>query len=151
MAKAKEPSWLRHGRTLVGTREAAGDANSATILGWAKRLGAKVVGIIYNADSVPWCGLFIAICMEHAGITPVSLAVRARSWSEWGSRLRLERLAPGAVLVFDRPGGGHVAFYIGEDATHFTCSAVTKPTGSASCGWSAAAASLRAGRPGNPW
>ncbi|MEG8021785.1 hypothetical protein [Sphingomonas aerolata] len=45
---------------------------------------------------------------------------RARkSWASWGSRLRPERLAPGAVLVFDRPGGGHVGFYVGEDATAY--------------------------------
>ena len=119
MAKAREPSWLLHGRKLVGTQEAAGTANSATILGWAKRLGAKVVGMIYNADSVPWCGLFVATCMSQAGIAPTATAVRAKSWSTWGSRLRLDRLAPGAVLVFDRPGGGHVGFYIGEDASHF--------------------------------
>jgi len=33
--------------------------------------------------------------------------------------LRPERLAPGAVLVFERPGGGHVGFYVGEDATAY--------------------------------
>jgi hypothetical protein len=26
---------------------------------------------------------------------------------------------PGAVLVFKRPGGGHVGFYVGEDATSY--------------------------------
>ncbi|MFZ2996674.1 MAG: TIGR02594 family protein, partial [Sphingobium sp.] len=25
----------------------------------------------------------------------------------------------GAILVFDREGGGHVAFYVGEDASHY--------------------------------
>jgi hypothetical protein len=28
-------------------------------------------------------------------------------------------LAPGAVLVFEREGGGHVGFYVGEDSTHY--------------------------------
>jgi hypothetical protein len=53
---ANEPKWLKAARAKLGTKEAAGSANSSTILGWAKRLGTKVLGMVYNADSVPWCG-----------------------------------------------------------------------------------------------
>ncbi|MBD8471481.1 TIGR02594 family protein [Sphingomonas sp. CFBP 8765] len=113
-----DPKWLRVARTKLGTKEAAGSANSATILGWAKR-PTRVLGMVYNADSVPWCGVFVAHCLQEDGIEPVSIAVRATSWSTWGLSLRPERLAPGAVLVFERPGGGHVGFYIGEDATAY--------------------------------
>lgn len=113
------PPWLAAARALNGTREAAGAANNPTILGWAKRLGTKVLGMVYNADSVPWCGLFVAHCMHEAGIAPAPIAVRAKAWASWGARLRPERLAPGAVLVFERPGGGHVGFYVGEDATAY--------------------------------
>lgn len=116
MVVASEPRWLKTARARLGTREAAGSANSTTILGWAKRLGTKVLGMIYNADSVPWCGVFVAICLEDDGIAPAGIAVRATSWSTWGQALRPERLAPGAILVFERPGGGHVGFYVGEDA-----------------------------------
>ena len=114
--KARDPAWLVAARAKLGTREAAGEANSPTILGWAKRLGLKVLGMIYNADSVPWCGVFVAECMDETGIASPPFAVRARSWAEWGVSLRPEKLAPGAVLVFERPGGGHVGFYVGEDA-----------------------------------
>lgn len=114
-----EPKWLRMARAKLGTREAAGSANSATILGWAKRLGTKVLGLVYNADSVPWCGVFVAYCLQEDGIDAVAIAVRATSWATWGVALRSERLAPGAVLVFERPGGGHVGFYVGEDATAY--------------------------------
>jgi uncharacterized protein (TIGR02594 family) len=114
-----EPHWLKLARNLVGTREAPGPANDPTIMGWAKRAGGKVLGILYNADSVPWCGLFVANCMLESGIQPPLVAVRARSWATWGLNLRPDRLAPGAVLVFGRVGGGHVAFYVGEDSTHF--------------------------------
>lgn len=113
---AKDPAWLAAARAKLGTREAAGPANSPTILGWAKRLGTKVLGMVYNADSVPWCGLFVAHCIDEAGIAPTPIAVRASSWSTWGSALRSDRVAPGAVLVFSRQGGGHVGFYVGEDA-----------------------------------
>ena len=116
---AKDLAWLRAARGRLGTREAAGTANNATILGWAKRLGTRVLGMIYNADSVPWCGVFVASCLAEDGIAAAPIAVRAMSWADWGLALRPERLAPGAVLVFERPGGGHVGFYVGEDAAAY--------------------------------
>ena len=116
---AKAPKWLAAARARLGTREAAGAANSATILGWAKRLGTKVLGMIYNADSTPWCGVFVASCLAEDDIVSAPIAVRAMSWATWGLALRPERLAPGAVLVFERPGGGHVGFYVGEDAVAY--------------------------------
>ena len=121
MTTVSEPAWLRHARTLLGTREAAGAANNKTILGWAGSLGAKVLGMVYNADSVPWCGLFVANCLRAAGIdlSAMKVAVRAKAWADWGSNLGADRLAPGAIMVFAREGGGHVAFYVGEDATHY--------------------------------
>lgn len=114
-----DPKWLASARAKMGTREGAGPADNPTILGWAKRLGAKVLGIVYNADSVPWCGLFVATCVAEDGLAPPPIAIRAKSWATWGQALRPERLAPGAVLVFERPGGGHVGFYVGEDATMY--------------------------------
>jgi uncharacterized protein (TIGR02594 family) len=119
MTTASEPAWLRAARAKLGTREAPGSANSPTIMGWIKRLGAKVLGTVVNADSVPWCGTFVAICMTEAGIAPATIAVRAKAWATWGVNLRTDRLAPGAVLVFEREGGGHVAFYVGQDSTHY--------------------------------
>ena len=79
----KEPGWLVDARRRLGTREAAGSANSPTILGWAKRLGTKVLGMVYNADSVPWCGLFVAHCLAGVGIPTVPLAMSAQAWATW--------------------------------------------------------------------
>jgi uncharacterized protein (TIGR02594 family) len=116
-----EPAWLLAARQLIGTREAAGAANNTTILGWAKLLGLKILGIAYNADSVPWCGLFVAHCLRVAGadLSTMKVGVRAKAWATWGLSIAADRLAPGAILVFDRAGGGHVAFYVGEDPTHY--------------------------------
>lgn len=113
------PAWLTAARAKLGTREAAGALNNPTIMGWAKKLGIKVLGIVYNADSVPWCGVFVATCLQEAGLPSALIAVRATAWATYGQRLRFERLAPGAILVFQRPGGGHVGFYMGEDADAF--------------------------------
>lgn len=116
---ADEPAWLRAARAKLGVRETPGSANSPTIMGWAKRLGARVLGMVYGADSVPWCGLFVAQCVSEAGLEPPAIAVRAKSWANWGLGIRPDQLAPGAVLVFERPGGGHVGFYVGEDASAY--------------------------------
>ena len=55
----------------------------------------------------------------RGGLRIPPLALRAKSWADWGANLRAERLAPGAVLVFEREGVGHVGFYVGEDSTHY--------------------------------
>jgi uncharacterized protein (TIGR02594 family) len=116
---ATEPAWLIAARAKLGTREAPGVANNPTIMGWAKKLGTKVLGIAYNGDSVPWCGVFCAACVQEDGLTPPPIAVRAKAWATWGQNIRPERIAPGAVLVFERSGGGHVGFYVGEDKTNY--------------------------------
>jgi len=116
-----EPAHLRAARTLIGTRELPGIANSKLILAWAMALGARILGIAYGADSVPWCGLFVAHCLRTAGVdlTGMKIAVRASAWAAWGTALPASGLVPGAILVFTRAGGGHVGFYVGEDATHY--------------------------------
>ena len=112
-----EPKWMPYARSLIGVREVPGKGNSATIMAWAKKLGAKILGITYAADAVPWCGLFAAHVMDHVGISPPPIAVRASAWSTWGCRLLVPRY--GCILTFTRAGGGHVGFYVGEDDTHF--------------------------------
>jgi uncharacterized protein (TIGR02594 family) len=111
-----EPAWMAVARALIGVRETPGPANSPKIMKWASDLGAKVLGIAYPGDATPWCGLFVAHCVNAVGVKPAPIAVRASAWATWGSEI-----APrvGAVLVFMRPGGGHVGFYVAEDATTF--------------------------------
>ena len=115
----KEPAWLNAARAKLGTREAAGAANSPTIMGWARRLGTMVLGMVYNADRVPWCGLFVATYLAEDCIPAAPIAVRAKAWATSGQNLAADRLAPGAVLVFEREGGGHVGFYDGENSTSY--------------------------------
>lgn len=113
-----EPRWLALARADLGIRETPGVANNPVLM---RRFAGivKVLGIAYNADSVPWCGAGMAWWMTQCGIAPPAIAVRASSWATWGVPLAAAQLAPGAVLVFHRPGGGHVALYVGEDATHY--------------------------------
>lgn len=119
-----EPHWLAYARTLIGVREIPGPKHSPTIMGWIKKLGAKSLGINVTNDETAWCGTFVAHVMTHCGYALTSrlnsrniIAVRAMAWLDWGRILSGPR--PGCILVFERKGGGHVGFYVGEDSTSY--------------------------------
>lgn len=107
-----DPPWMAWARAQIGTREAPGAADNPKILNWAQKLGAKALGIAYAADATPWCGLFCAAAVAAAGHRPPPIAVRARQWALWGEP---SEPCVGALLVFDRAGGGHVGFCEAED------------------------------------
>lgn len=109
-----EPKWLTVARSLIGTKEIPGPQHNGFIAkGWAK-LGAAW----FNDDETPWCGLFVAHCMQAAGLPYPSkgMFARAKSWLEWG-----KPCAPilGAIVVFGRDGGGHVGFLVGSGASEY--------------------------------
>ena len=109
-----EPRWLTYARSFNNLREVPGPRSNATILGWLGKLKAW-----WKDDATPWCGTFVAYVMQEYGFPIPRDWMRAKAWANWGSNLRTTHLAPGAILVFDRAGGGHVGFYVGEDATHY--------------------------------
>lgn len=108
------PRMIDEALKLFGTVETPGGANSPTIMEWAKETGLQAV---YTADAVPWCGLFMAVVAKRAGKTLPSSPLWALSWSKFGEQGGQPRL--GDVLTFKRSGGGHVALYIGEDASSY--------------------------------
>jgi len=110
------PRMIVEARSLVGTLEAPGSANNKVIMGWAKEIGGSVEST-YTADSVPWCGLFMAVVARRAGKTPPVDPLWALNWGKFGERAGQPML--GDVLTFIRPGGGHVALYVGEDGDHY--------------------------------
>ena len=106
-----EPSWLKIARSYDGLKEILGPRHNQTIIRWLVKLRAW-----WSDDETPWCGVFVAHCMQESWLPFPKFYMRAKAWSDYGSLLRRDRLAPGAILVFDRAGGGHVGFYVGEDA-----------------------------------
>jgi uncharacterized protein (TIGR02594 family) len=110
--KQADPRWLVEAGKLVGTAEIPGPKHNPFIVAAWKRLGAGW----FTDDETPWCGLFVAHCIEAAGLPYPKLFPRALAWAEWG-----KACAPtvGAVVVFKRQGGGHVGFLVGEDAKHY--------------------------------
>ena len=109
LSKEKAPKMLLEALKLYGTKEKQGEANNPIILAWAKECGIKG----YNADSIPWCGLFMAIVAYRAGKEIPSTSLWAKSWAKWGDDSPEPQL--GDLLVFYRDGGGHVGLYVGED------------------------------------
>lgn len=101
---------------LYGEREIKGAIHNLKILSWAKAVGKKL-GISVTNDELPWCGTFMAYCVKSAGYEPPAIAVRAKSWLNFGTVQNNAML--GDILVFDRVGGGHVGLYVGEDETHY--------------------------------
>lgn len=113
------PKTISEAFKEYGTLETPGAGNNAKILGWAKEVG---VDKTYSADSIPWCGLFVAVIAKRAGKAIVEAPLWAANWAKFGLPVSGRRKPSlGDVLVFHRPGGGHVAFYLGETPTHYLC------------------------------
>lgn len=113
LGKESGPKMLLEAIKLYGTIEVPGTKSNPVITGWAKECGIGA----YSTDEIPWCGLFMAVCAKRAGWARPANPLWARSWATWGKPRATAML--GDVLVFPRDGGGHVAMYVGEDATHY--------------------------------
>ncbi|MCX7041090.1 MAG: TIGR02594 family protein [Gammaproteobacteria bacterium] len=112
LRQARVPRIIEEALQLFGIEEVPGKVNAPVIMAWAEELDLVSS---YVADAVPWCGLFAAIVVKRAGWTPVDAPLWARNWGKFGQ----PSLTPGLgdILVFQRAGGGgHVGFYVGEDA-----------------------------------
>lgn len=119
---ADVPRLIKEGLKTYGTVEAPGNRNNPIILGWAKEVG-EPISRTYTADSIPWCGLWMAVVAKRAGWPVVKSPLWALSWATFGEHVskgeKPHAPALGDILTFTRNGGGHVCLYVGEDATHF--------------------------------
>ncbi|MCW2107160.1 UNVERIFIED_ORG: uncharacterized protein (TIGR02594 family) [Rahnella aquatilis] len=105
--------WLNEAIRLFGVTEKPGPGSNVEILDWANDLSLP-----YHDDDIPWCGLFVAHCI-NATLPNESLPsnpLKARNWLRFGIKT-----APtlGAVMVFWRGDiegeKGHIGFYTGEN------------------------------------
>lgn len=106
--------WMDTAAGLIGLEEYAGSSNNKKIVAWADDVGVEDT---YTADSIPWCGLFVAYCFVHNNMKASSAPLWALSWNNWGEKLSSP--VYGCVLVFKRDGGGHVGFAVSQDADYF--------------------------------
>lgn len=112
-----EPVWLTYARTFLGVKEGPGPVDNPVITRWASDLSIPWIEAFYQHDSIPWCGLFMAKVMHQNDYALPANPLGALNWRAWGSPL--SKGAVGAVCVFLRDGGGHVALYLGEDAEFY--------------------------------
>lgn len=118
LAKEPGPLILLEALKHYGTLEHK-VGNNPSILKWADEIGGSVENV-YKADSIPWCGLFIAIVVKRAkgADQVVKDPLWALNWSSFGKAVDCPML--GDILTFVRKTAtgaraGHVAIYVGED------------------------------------
>lgn len=99
--------WLIAAQRHIGLREVHGPRTEPRIAGWLRKLRAW-----WDDDETPWCGTFVAACMQECGVVLPRHWYRAKGWLEWG--MQLAEPAVGCVVVFERQGGGHVGFVVGR-------------------------------------
>lgn len=109
LPKEPGPKMVLEFLKIFGTKEAPGAADNPVILAWAKEVGVNG----YNHDSIAWCGLCMAVIAKRAGKPVVKDPLWAANWLNFGTSVQEAML--GDVLVFNRPGGHHVALYVAED------------------------------------
>lgn len=114
---SQQQPWMIEAQSLLGLKEDTSDGSNPLIIGWAKALKLN-----YADDETPWCGLFVAHCIGSQLPTEPRPGnpLGARNWSQFGVKTDPQL---GAVMVFWRKslnsGLGHVAFYVGEDASAY--------------------------------
>lgn len=108
MPLTTEPAWLIEARKSIGLRELPGAPTAPTITRWLQQLGAW-----WRDDETPWCGTAVAAWMTACSIAPPAAWYRARAWLDWGTPI--VGPAVGAVVVFERAGGGHVGLVVAQD------------------------------------
>ncbi len=117
-----EPPWLRVARFYeqIEVREIPGTEANPLIecfLNYTQLRGRKAA----SSDETAWCSAFVCACMEQAGKRSTRHAM-ARSWLDWGVKLRDPRV--GAVCVLWRgkesSASGHVGLVVDWTDTHVT-------------------------------
>jgi uncharacterized protein (TIGR02594 family) len=108
-ATVGEPAWITNARSKIGRAEIVGPKHNNWIAaGWA-RLGVKW----FNDDETPWCGYFVADCLNDVGLTYPKNFPSAASFTTYGTACPAQI---GAIGVKARKGGNHVFFIVGQTA-----------------------------------
>lgn len=120
VAATDAPETIKQALKMYGTAEVPGNSNNSIILAWAGEVerATDLPHLGYTNDAIPWCGLFASLVCVRAGYADQVAAVKsvlwAPSWINFGNPSPIPGF--GDIMVFSRNGGGHVSFYVGEDA-----------------------------------
>lgn len=114
MLHSGDPPWLKEAFALEGLSEIVGGKHERKILEFFAEAGHGWV----KDDETAWCAAFAHAMLGRAGVEGTG-SLAARSYLEWGRPAAKPRR--GDVAVFKRGRSawqGHVAFYLGETASH---------------------------------
>lgn len=77
--------------------------------------------VVRSKDSSPIltgnCGIYVARCFQVCNMEIPKNWMRAKDWCNWG--VKIAKPMDGCVVVFEREGGGHVGFVVGETVDGF--------------------------------
>ncbi|WP_312333156.1 NlpC/P60 family protein [Acinetobacter variabilis] len=107
------PPWLDFAENQKGVTEIAGPKHNPKIIAWLEDLNTD-----WRNDEVPWCGIFIAKCLQATGYSYPKHYASALAYATFG--VRLDRPAVGCIAVKKRrkpdgSTGGHVTFIVGRN------------------------------------
>lgn len=111
----KEYPWITKGLEAFGKHEVT---DKEWLKSWLKSDG-KALG---DPTALPWCGDFVetavvlALPDERLSAPLNTNPYWARNWLLFGDKIAETR---GAIAIFSRESGGHVAILVGKDATHY--------------------------------
>jgi uncharacterized protein (TIGR02594 family) len=106
-----DPPWLVEARKHDGQAEVPGAGSNQWIADvWATLKNGSWYWSHYGKDDslLPWCGAFVAFCIQRSGLEYPKLYASARAWADWGELAG--HFVRGGIVVFARKGGGHVGF-----------------------------------------
>lgn len=121
------PLMVRVALAEFGTLETPGTADNPKIIGWADEVADvapsaynRWAADFYNDDSIPWCGLFMAMVAVRSfqgrpERLPPNKYLSAREWANFGVAVEKQHAAVGDVMVMSRSGGGHVTLNVGTE------------------------------------
>lgn len=96
------------GRQAPGFDEQIVKPNAENCRRALDKLGAEIADV-YKADSIPWCGLFMAVVAKRAGKEVPKHPLWALSWSAFGAKSPAPGERPVMVLWASSRGAGYAA------------------------------------------
>jgi uncharacterized protein (TIGR02594 family) len=106
MQNLKPLAWIEEARKHIGKREIGASNMSPFIKDMQKTLGWEWLG------NVPWCGIFVSYVLHRTNLYYPKDGYRAASFKTLTTSL--DKPAVGAIAVYQREGGGHVGFVVGQ-------------------------------------
>ena len=121
---AVSPRHMAIAASMMGVKEVPGKGSNPTIMKWVKELGLEK---IYLDDDQAWCAIAWQYAMFKAGRR---ITLETKDQYDYLRALQFQNTqdlrkipvglaAFGDTLIFKRPEGGHIGFYIGEDKDNF--------------------------------